>query len=132
MRPHDSLRGLFAAIAILCFASAEARAMDLVMFESPSCGTCKLFKREVLPIWESTPAGKAITLWRVQMGEKVAFRLRSPVTFTPTFVWVENGAEVGRFSGYYGKDQFFGIVNQAARAFHRGNDGPRRKMSALP
>ncbi len=106
--------------------------MDLVMFESPSCGTCKLFKNEVLPIYAFTPAGKTFALWRVQMGEKVSFRLRSPVTFTPTFVWVENGQEVGRFSGYYGKDQFFGIVNQFARSYHRDNDGRQRKMSALP
>ena len=105
--------------------------MDLVMFESPSCGTCKLFKHEVLPIYASTPAGKTFALWRVQMGESVAFRLRAPVTFTPTFIWVENGEEVGRFSGYYGKDKFLRIVNEAARTYHQ-NDGRRRKTSALP
>ena len=122
------LRSLFAAIAILGFASVAARAMDLVMFESPSCGTCKLFKREVLPTYAASPAGKVFPLWVVEMGSKLSFRINEPVTFTPTFVWVDNGVEVGRFAGYFGRAQFFNIVNKAANA-HK-NPG-RQKTSAL-
>lgn len=117
------LRFLFAAVAMLSFASAGARAMELVMFESPSCGTCKLFKREVLPIYAASPAGKVFPLWVAEMGGKVSIRLNEPVTFTPTFVWVDNGVEVGRFSGYFGKAQFFNIVNKAATAHNRKAGG---------
>jgi thioredoxin-related protein len=63
------------------------------------------------------------------MGGKSSFRLNEPVTFTPTFVWVDNGVEVGRFSGYFGKEQFFSIVNKAAANAHR--NGARHKTSAL-
>ncbi len=126
---NHPFRGLFTAIAILSFASAGALARDLVMFKAPTCATCKLFEREVLPIYASTPAGKTFALYVVDMREKPPFRLHAPVTFTPTFVWVENGEEVGRFAGYYGKDQFFKILSQAARTYH---DGGRRKTSALP
>ena len=125
------LRFLFAVVAILGFASAGARAMDLVMFESPTCGTCKLFKREVLPIYAESPAGKVFPLWVAEMGGKVPFRLSEPVTFTPTFVWVDNGVEVGRFAGYFGKAQFFNIVNKAASAQNHKGSG-RQKTSALP
>ena len=73
--------------------------------------------------------GKVFPLWVVEMGGKLSFRINEPVTFTPTFVWVDNGVEVGRFSGYYGKEKFFGIVNKAANA-HKG--GGRQRTSALP
>ncbi len=125
------LRFLIAVIAILSAASAGARAMDLIMIESQSCGTCKLFKREVLPIYSSTPAGKVFPLWVVEMGSKLSFRINEPVTFTPTFVWVDNGVEVGRFSGYFGKDKFFSIVNKAASAYNHKHGG-RQRTSALP
>jgi hypothetical protein len=126
-----TLRSLLAAIATLGFASAGARAMDLIMFEGPSCGTCKLFKREVLPIYAESPAGKVFPLWVVEKGSKLSFRINEPVTFTPTFVWVDNGVEVGRFSGYFGKAQFFNIVNKAANS-HGHRNGGRQRSSALP
>ncbi len=122
---------LIAVIAMLGFASAAAQAMDLVMFESPTCGTCKLFKREVLPIYAGSPAGKVFPLWVAEMGGKVSFKLNQPVTFTPTFVWVDNGVEVGRFSGYFGKAQFFNIVNRAAETYNHKSGG-RHRTSALP
>ena len=125
------LRGLVAVIAVLSFASMAAQAMELVMFESPSCGTCKVFKREVLPIYAESPAGKVFPLWVASMRDRVPFRLKEPVTFTPTFIWVDNGDEVGRFSGYFGKDQFFKIVNKAANAYQHDNGGKRRRVSAL-
>ena len=127
---HYPWRCLIAVIAFLSFASAAARAMDLVVFEGPNCGTCKLFKREVIPIYNQSPAGKVFPLWVAEMGGKVSFRLKEPVTFTPTFVWVDNGVEVGRFSGYFGKAQFFNIVNRAADTFNH-KSGARHKTSAL-
>ena len=127
---HYPWQGLIALVVILGFASAAAQAMELVVFESPSCGTCKIFKREVLPIYAGSPAGKIFPLWVAEMGGKVSFRLSQPVTFTPTFVWVDNGVEVGRFSGYYGKAQFFNIVNRAAETYNRRSG--RQKTSALP
>jgi hypothetical protein len=125
------LRFLLAVVAILAAASAGAQAMDLIMFESPSCGTCKLFKREVLPIYAASPAGKVFPLWVVEMGSKLSFRINQPVTFTPTFVWVDNGVEVGRFSGYFGKEKFFSIVNKAASSQNHKNGG-RQRTSSLP
>ena len=37
-------------------------------------------------------------------------RARSPIHYTPTFVLVENGEEVGRIEGYPGNDFFFGLL----------------------
>ncbi len=119
------MRYFCAVIATVSITAQSARAMELVMFESPVCGSCKLFKREVLPIYAESPAGKVFPLWVAEMGGKVPFRLNEPVTFTPTFIWVDNGVEVGRFAGYHGKEKFFSIVNKAASAYgHKG--GPKR------
>ena len=126
-----SMRSFYAIVALVVLASAGARAMDLVAFESPSCGTCKLFKREVLPVYAASPAGKVFPLWVAEMGAKLPFRLKEPVTFTPTFVWVDNGVEVGRFAGYFGKEKFFSVVNQAASAYNPKSGG-RHRTSALP
>lgn len=104
----------FVSMAIACVLSSGARARELIAFEAKNCGPCKNFKREVLPIYAESPAGKVFPLWVVEMGSKLPFRLAEPVTFTPTFVWVDNGVEVGRFAGYYNKEQFFSIVNKAA------------------
>ena len=112
-------------IAGLGILSSPARAMELVAFEAPNCGACKVFKREVLPVYAGSPAGKVFPLWVVDMGSKIPFRLAEPVTFTPTFVWVDNGVEVGRFSGYRNKEQFFSIVNQAASS--QGRKGGMRR-----
>lgn len=116
-----------------CFAlavfSASARATELFAFEAPNCGPCKVFKREVLPVYADSPAGKVFPLWVVDMGSKVPFRLAQPITFTPTFVWVENGVEVGRFAGYRTREQFFEIVNQAASP--QGRKGGLRRTGAM-
>jgi Thioredoxin-like domain len=125
------LRFLLAVAASLGAASAGAQAMELIMFESPSCGVCKVFKREVLPIYAASPAGKVFPLWVVEMGSKLSFKINQPVTFTPTFIWVDNGVEVGRFSGYFSKEKFFSIVNKAASSQNYKNGG-RQRTSALP
>ena len=55
-----------------------------------------------------------------------------PVTFTPTFVWVDNGVEVGRFSGYFGKEKFFSIVNKAANARQRRRSAENKRAAFRP
>ena len=39
-------------------------------------------------------------------------QLRLPVHFTPTFVLIDDGREVGRIEGYPGEDFFWGLVEQ--------------------
>lgn len=117
-------RLVVAVVAGFGLISSAASAMELVAFEAPNCGACKLFKRDVLPIYADSAAGKVFPLFVFEMGNKVPFRLSQPITFTPTFVWIDNGVEVGRFAGYRGKDQFFAIVNKAASS--QGQSGMRK------
>jgi thioredoxin-related protein len=114
---------IYFLVTFVFFASEAVQAMDLVVFTSPSCGSCQLFKREVLPAYSESPAGKAFPLRIILPRERVGFKLHEPVTFTPTFVWVEDGVEVGRFSGYFGRERFFRIVNRAAMAYRGRQNG---------
>jgi hypothetical protein len=41
-----------------------------------------------------------------------AVRTRSPIRYTPTFVLVDNGQEVGRIEGYPGDAFFWGLLER--------------------
>jgi hypothetical protein len=41
-----------------------------------------------------------------------AVALKSPVRFTPTFVLVQDGRELGRIEGYPGEDFFWGLLER--------------------
>ena len=38
--------------------------------------------------------------------------LVSPIRFTPTFVLVDDGREIGRIEGYPGEDFFWGLLER--------------------
>ena len=42
--------------------------------------------------------------------------LLAPVRYTPTFVLVAGGNEVGRITGYPGEDHFWGLLEQMLKA----------------
>ncbi|MCV6593134.1 MAG: hypothetical protein OIF48_09300 [Silicimonas sp.] len=90
-------------------AFAEAR---LYMAEEPGCMWCARWNAEIAPIYPKTAEGRAAPLIRFDlhgtMPENVAFE--RPLSFTPTFILVDNGQEVGRIEGYPGEDFFWGLL----------------------
>ncbi len=78
---------------------------DLVMIESHSCPYCRAWVRDVGDSYHKTAEGKFAPLSRVTTDEaKEQFNLN--VSFTPTFIILKNGKEVGRLIGYI-DDSFF-------------------------
>jgi thiol-disulfide isomerase/thioredoxin len=94
-------------IAVASLWPASASALELVMFDAPWCGHCRAFKRDVLPWYGSTQVGRIIPLRLAVSGQPVWFRLNGPVQGVPTFVLVDGGREVRRFSGYTDPRTFF-------------------------
>lgn len=97
---------LFACL-LLTALPALSRAAELIMVERHGCHWCERWNDEIGPIYPRTDEGARAPLRRVLIGalpEDVAFASR-PV-FTPTFVLVEDGHELGRLEGYAG-DEFF-------------------------
>lgn len=86
--------------------------LHLLMFESDSCHWCRQWHREIGPAYPNTAEGQSAPLVRrdiyAPMPEDVALSRRP--RFTPTFVLVQNGVEVGRIEGYPGEDFFWPML----------------------
>ncbi|KQY11481.1 transcriptional regulator [Rhizobium sp. Root482] len=83
-------------------------AAELLMLEKPGCSWCARFDAEIAPAWPKTPEGRRAPLRRVDITETWPADLTDvqKERFTPTFVLMNDGVEVGRLRGYVG-DEFF-------------------------
>ena len=94
----------------------------LLMAEEDGCYWCGRWNEEISSIYPKTSEGRAAPLKRYDLHSEapdVAFKGR--VHYTPTFILVIDGAEVGRIEGYPGEDFFWGllgaILNEASVPF---------------
>lgn len=93
----------------------------LLMFEQPGCLYCAAWNEEVAPEYPLTDEGRAAPLRRLQLREALpeGIVLDRPAVFTPTFVLVSGGAEVGRIEGYVSEDFFWPLLGQLIDAARR-------------
>ncbi|MFN5568164.1 MAG: thioredoxin [Bradyrhizobium sp.] len=107
----------WAVAAGLCL-SLPAAASELVMFERAGCGWCARCNAEIAPIYSRTDEGRALPLRRVDLGQPLPADLAGidPGAFTPTFVVVDQGREIGRIRGYPGDAFFFGLLGRIMNA----------------
>jgi hypothetical protein len=72
------------------------------------------FRREVGPTYDATEAGKVAPLRRVSPLKRWPSDLAgiTPVPYTPVFILVDHGREIGRFAGYTGADAFRSQLNR--------------------
>jgi len=83
------------------------------MAEEDGCFWCARWNNELGHIYPKTAEGKAAPLKRYDLHSQtpdVTFATR--VHFTPTFILVENGVELGRIEGYPGEDFFWALLAQ--------------------
>ncbi len=94
--------------------AADDRRLELVFFERSGCPWCIRFEREVAPIYPKTSAGQVAPLRKVNLDDRLPpeLSLRTPVRFTPTFVLVDRGKEVGRITGYMNDATFWGLIEK--------------------
>jgi thioredoxin-related protein len=97
---------------ILLLSALPAQAAELVMFESAGCSYCLRWNREIGPIYPKTSEGRIAHLRRVDINEPRPADLAGihGIVYTPTFVLLHNGKEVGRITGYGGEDFFWGML----------------------
>jgi len=83
-------------------------AAELIMFEQTGCPWCAKWEKEIGTIYPKTNEGKLAPLRHVDIHAPIPNDLKflAIERFTPTFVLIENGAEIGRIRGYAG-DEFF-------------------------
>lgn len=91
-----------------------AAGTELLMVEQPGCAYCARWHEEVGPEYPLTEEGKAAPLRPVQLREPLpeGVVLVSKPVFTPTFVLLRDGRELGRIEGYPGEDFFWPLLAQ--------------------
>ena len=115
MRIKALLHRLLAVLALAATGATlpgPAAAVELIMLESPGCAWCQRWNREIAPIYPLTEEGKRAPLRRVDVTQPWPEDLDavSRDRFTPTFIVVDNGSEVGRLRGYPGDDFFWPLL----------------------
>jgi thioredoxin-related protein len=87
-------------------------AAELLMFERAGCAWCQRWNREVGSIYPKTKEGQRAVLRRIDLDREMPsnFVLSEPVRYTPTFVLMDNGREIGRLTGYISDDFFWGLL----------------------
>jgi hypothetical protein len=86
--------------------SGPGDGVRLIMVEEPGCHFCRKWNSEIGPGYRKTPEGRFAPLKRVQRGAK-EIQSMAPIVYTPTFVVVRSGEELGRIAGYPGADYFY-------------------------
>lgn len=100
-------------LAVLLVAGPSAAiGQQLLMFESDDCSWCRQWHAEVGDAYEKTEEGRKLPLRTLDIRESppAVIELREPVRYTPTFVVVNEGREVGRITGYPGEAHFWGLL----------------------
>ena len=92
--------------------TAETR---LLMGREEGCMWCARWDAEIGPIYRKTEVGQAAPLLETDIRGALpeGISLKSPLTFTPTFVVLDDGVEIARIEGYPGEDFFWPLVEQA-------------------
>ncbi|WKA30672.1 thioredoxin fold domain-containing protein [Bradyrhizobium roseum] len=105
-----------------------AQASELLMFERDGCVWCQRWDREIGPVYDKTAEARVLPLRRVNVDTQAAggITLASPVRFTPTFVVVDNGREIGRITGYINDDAFWGLLGALAGKITTPRPGTNR------
>src|SRR5262245_16736085 len=123
-------------LALLIFAliAAPAQSAELVMFEQKSCVWCQRFDREIAPAYDKTSEGKRAPLRRLDITQPspadLAFIRRE--RFTPVFVLIDQGREIGRIRGYPGDTFFWGLLANLIERLDRGEVAPAEAPTSPP
>lgn len=93
---------------------STAYAAELLMVEQHDCPFCERFLAEIGPIYPKTEEGKLAPLLRVNLSDPLEdqYELLKPVSYTPTFILIEDGAEIDRLTGYRGDEHFWFLLGE--------------------
>lgn len=108
------LKRLLAPIFFVLAISTPSESAELLMLEQTGCSWCEKWHEEIGDIYPKTRENKIAPLRQVDIDDpwpKDLANVRKDV-FTPTFIVVENGKEIGRLRGYAGDEFFWSLLNE--------------------
>lgn len=97
---------------LMLWMGVPSAAAELVMLEKPGCVWCARFNAEIAPAYPKTKEGELAPLRRVDTTGKWPADLEGIASehFTPTFILIEDGKEIGRIRGYPGSEFFWYLL----------------------
>jgi len=100
----------FLLLAVLAAAwrapAVASTGLRLVMVEEHGCRFCLRWNAEIAPGYPKSAEGRFAPLKRVRRSAP-EIRGLAPVVYTPTFLVMRGGEELGRITGYPGADYFY-------------------------
>ena len=125
---------LVSALLFVLLLAPAARSAELVMFEQKGCVWCQKFDREIAPAYDKTTEGKRAPLRRLDIAQPVPADLSfiRRERFTPVFVLIDAGREIGRIRGYPGDTFFWGLLANLIERLDRGESAPPEAQSSAP
>ena len=111
------LMSVFVAVSM-----ARADAV-LLMVEEKWCEWCEQWNSDIGGIYAKTEEGKQAPLRRTDIHDPMPadVELKSRVHYTPTFILLSKGKEIGRIEGYPGEDFFWGLLQQLLKKLPKPN-----------
>jgi hypothetical protein len=110
-------RFFFTALVGLGALASRADALELVMVERQGCSYCVAWKETIGPAYPQTEMGRFAPLRMVDIKDTLGgdIQYKGRILFTPTFVLVSDGREIGRIEGHPGDHFFWGMLEKLLR-----------------
>ncbi len=105
------------------FSAAQAQDLRLLMVEQAGCYYCRVFNRDIAPVYEKSTEGQAAPLAHVQLRGELpeGVTLDTQPFVTPTFILIgPDGAEIERLTGFPGEDFFWPYVSDMIATAQEG------------
>lgn len=105
---------------------------ELIMIEEAGCHWCERWDEEIGVVYHKTDEAQIAPLRRVDMHGSLPSDLTylRKGSFTPTFVLVSQGREVGRIRGYPGEDFFWPMLHKLMEKLPTSANGSDTRASA--
>ncbi|MFK5978320.1 MAG: transcriptional regulator [Rhizobiaceae bacterium] len=105
---------MLAFFSLSGFQTGQSHAAELIMLEQEYCAWCERWKKEIGPIYPKTTESKIAPLRVINIHDPLPEDLKdlSKGRFTPTFVLMHEGKEIGRMRGYTSEDFFWGLLDE--------------------
>jgi thioredoxin-related protein len=125
---------LISLLLVTLLLAPAARSAELVVFEQKSCVWCQRFDREIAPAYDKTTEGRRAPLRRQDIAKPVPAELAfiKRERFTPVFVLIDEGREIGRIRGYPGDTFFWGLLANLIERLDRGESAPPPAANTQP
>ena len=100
---------------------ATVDAAELLLFEENGCEWCEEWDKEVGKTYHKTKMGILAPLRRLNINDPRPPNLKiiKGVVFTPTFVLLDNGLEIGRIIGFISEYQFWSLMEELIKKLQK-------------